>query len=249
MGESLPHGAYDYLVEKLASGDMPPGSRLSNRALASEIGVSVIPVREAISRLQSEGLVKHEPGIGSFVPQPCDEELLDIYGLREAVECHAVREMRGTVSEETLNELMHSVDIWAGIVGKCEDAGWSNCDPALFKQWASADASFHNAIVSASGNRRALQIIENLRKLSCVFGTLVGTRPRAVFLQSLESHRRILGALRQGNTEEAARLLAEHIQNGCQRDIVDVIRRKRMVGTRKRERDHGGRRRRRALPT
>ncbi len=66
--------------------EFEPGSRLSNRALAKEIGISVIPVREAITRLASKGLLKHQPGLGTFMPQPDAEEFLQLLEVREAME-------------------------------------------------------------------------------------------------------------------------------------------------------------------
>ena len=67
MEQTLAEKSYDYIREKLSRGELPPGKRLVNRTLADEIGVSVIPVREAIHRLATEGLVEHVPGSGAFV--------------------------------------------------------------------------------------------------------------------------------------------------------------------------------------
>jgi DNA-binding GntR family transcriptional regulator len=223
MDENLGQRAYSHIIEKLANGDLPPGSRLSNRVLASEIGVSVIPVREAISRLESEGFVQHRAGVGSFVPTPTYEELMDLYDLREAVECHAVKKSGAMLTEELLGELSHYVDVWTEILDNLERAGGLERDRELLEQWSLTDALFHDAIVSASGNRRALETARNLRKMSRIFGTRVGGQPLAMLRRSLESHRRIVDALRCGDVEEAARLLAEHIQYGCRR-ILEIHR-------------------------
>lgn len=223
MDHSLRQRAYAHIIEKLANGDLPPGSRLSNRGLASEIGVSVIPVREAINRLESEGFIEHQPGVGAFVPTPSYEELMDVYDLREAVECHAVRKAGAALTSDLLDELLRYVAVWTEIIEKFELADGLDRDPSLLEQWSSTDASFHDAIVSAAGNRRALETSRNLRKMSRIFGTRVGGQPLATLRRSLEGHRRIVDALKRSNIEDAANLLAEHIQYGCQR-VLQVYR-------------------------
>lgn len=234
MDENLKQRAYTYILHRLANGELPPGSRLSNRALASELGISVIPVREAISQLQSEGLVAHQAGVGSFVPEPSYEELMDIYDLREAVECHAVRKAGAALSAETLDELARQVDRMAEAFDSLKAIGRGHRDPQLLEQWSSADAAFHDTIVRASGNLRALDTLRNLRKSSRVFGARVGSKSLPALLRSLEEHRQILDVLRQGNADEAARLMSQHIQYGC-RVILENHHRNRLTAGRHEE--------------
>ena len=92
MEQTLAEKSYDYIRKRLAGGDLPPGKRLVNRVLADEIGVSVIPVREAIHRLASEGLVEHVPGSGSFVRKTDLHDLDNLYVLRDALESCAAGE-------------------------------------------------------------------------------------------------------------------------------------------------------------
>jgi DNA-binding GntR family transcriptional regulator len=86
MEQTLAEKSYDYIRKKLAGGDLPLGQRLVNRVLADEIGGSVIPVREAIHRLASEGLVEHVPGSGAFVRKTDPHDLDNLYVLRDALE-------------------------------------------------------------------------------------------------------------------------------------------------------------------
>ena len=64
---SLADETYHAIRKRVAAGDWPPGMRLVNRKLGVELGVSMVPVREALNRLASEGLVEHVPGAGAFV--------------------------------------------------------------------------------------------------------------------------------------------------------------------------------------
>src|SRR5690242_601727 len=86
----LEQRAYDMLRDKIFTGTLRPGARLSEYAEAKALGTSRGPVREAVSRLASEGLVEKIPGVGAFVRAPADaDELREVYQFREALECAA----------------------------------------------------------------------------------------------------------------------------------------------------------------
>ena len=78
--------AYRLLREKLMAGELEPGQRLVNRQLATEFGISVIPLREAISRLASEGLIQQIPGSGSFVRSTDEREMEELITFRACIE-------------------------------------------------------------------------------------------------------------------------------------------------------------------
>ena len=75
MTATLKQRAYNHIRRQVMTGRLSPGARLCNRGLAKEIGVSLIPVREAISQLVSEGLAEHRPRLGAFVVRVGREEL------------------------------------------------------------------------------------------------------------------------------------------------------------------------------
>ena len=84
------------------------------------MGMSVIPVREAVSQLQSEGFVEHRSGVGSFVPAPSYEELLEIYELRELIESNAAAKATQLMSEIELAELTKCVGESAELLERFE---------------------------------------------------------------------------------------------------------------------------------
>ena len=86
MERTLAEKSYDYIRKRLSEGDLPPGKRLVNRVLADEIGVSVIPVHEAIHRLVPESLVEYVPGSGAFFRKTNLHNLENLYVLRDALE-------------------------------------------------------------------------------------------------------------------------------------------------------------------
>jgi DNA-binding GntR family transcriptional regulator len=227
VAESLKVRAYDHVYQKLIQGDLVPGSRLSSRALATEIGISVIPVREAVSQLQSEGFVEHRSGIGSFVPAPSFEELLEIYELREVNESHAAAKASQSIHDTELAELQACVDQAAGLIERLELAGRSKRDPEILVQWTSMDARFHDTIMRAAGNRRAAEFVRRLRTMSRIFGQRVAFQPLQKFQQAATAHREIFAAIEQGDSEGARSRMSQHIQSAWQ-SLMQFHRRDRM---------------------
>ncbi|MFT5131428.1 MAG: DNA-binding GntR family transcriptional regulator, partial [Rhodothermales bacterium] len=111
MDESVADRAYQYLRAKLARGEMPPGTRLVTRQIAEAVSGSLSPVREAITRLISEGLVAHFPGGGAYVKQPSQNEVRELYDVRAKLE-----EMAVQLAVPHLNESQIQ-----GLVAACED--------------------------------------------------------------------------------------------------------------------------------
>lgn len=216
MAESLKERAYGHLFEKLVSGEFSPGSRLSNRALATEMGMSVIPVREAVSQLQSEGLVEHRSGIGSFVPAPSYEELLEIYELRELIESNAAARAAHSAIEIELSEMKACVVEATQLIQQLEQSERLKRNPALLAQWSKMDARFHDNVMLAAGNRRAVEFVRRLRSMSRIFGQRLAHQPVERFQQALVGHRQIMEAIEQGNSEQANRAMADHIRGGWQ---------------------------------
>lgn len=98
------------LHQDIVSGRIPPGTRLVRRALAGTFGVSLSTVAEALSRLGNEGLVDHEPLLGSRVRPFSIETLRDEQILREALECHAARLCADSATRLELEELREIAD-------------------------------------------------------------------------------------------------------------------------------------------
>src|SRR5688572_6834678 len=101
--QQLERRAYDVLRQKISSGQLQPGARLSEYAEAKALGTSRGPVREAVSKLASEGLVEKIPGIGVFVRTPADaDELREVFEFRAALETAAAGLAAGRVTDQQL---------------------------------------------------------------------------------------------------------------------------------------------------
>ncbi|MEM7603659.1 MAG: GntR family transcriptional regulator, partial [Verrucomicrobiota bacterium] len=109
---SLSEKAYQHIRSRVFTGELAPGDRLVNRTLADELGTSFIPVREAISRLASEGLVKQVAGAGAFVRSFDRQEVSEIYDVRELIEPFAAAQAARFITDHELAELQTLLKDW-----------------------------------------------------------------------------------------------------------------------------------------
>lgn len=227
MSGALKKRVYSHIYEKLSNGELRPGDRLSGRALAKEIGVSPIPVRDAISQLRNEGFIETHRGGGAFVPEPSYEELMDIYDQRDALECHAVARMAASPHEADLAELDNFVEEMLAVIESLDEAGPPYGDSALFDRWTRADAAFHDTLMRAGGNQRSFKTVLNLRVKTRIFGKQIRYEPFGTLRRTPEEHRNIVEAIRNRDIDGARKAMAEHIHGGC-RAILEAHRRKRV---------------------
>ncbi|MEO7649170.1 MAG: GntR family transcriptional regulator, partial [Bryobacteraceae bacterium] len=110
---SLSETAYTYVRERILSGGYPLGFPLSRRKVAEELGVSLVPVAEALNRLEAEGLVESQPRAGTRVRIPSVQEIRGHYLVREALESQAARlfaQMAGQPEKQELRRLAAQLD-------------------------------------------------------------------------------------------------------------------------------------------
>ena len=120
MSDNLTQKAYKYIYEKLVGGQLLPGSRLSNRGVAKEAGMSFTPVREALNRLVSEGMLEYRQGLGVFVPTPSMREIREIYELREILESAAVSRVCADMMPYMITEMTNSYNVMADIYDRMQ---------------------------------------------------------------------------------------------------------------------------------
>lgn len=103
--ETLAAKVYTNLRERIINGEIPPGTNLVRRRISKELGVSPIPVTEALWRLEQDGLVESEPRHGSHVRQISIESIKDEHILREAIECQAARVCADVITDSQIKHL------------------------------------------------------------------------------------------------------------------------------------------------
>lgn len=212
---TLKHKAYSHIRSKLLARELGPGSAVSHRELAKEIGISFTPVRDAIGQLASEGLLETHPQRGTYVPKLSRQDLAELYDIREAQECHAAGKMAGKMSEVDLAELVRLTDEMAEVADEVRRRGNPLWDIELADRWVVADAAFHMALLQAAGNRRALKIARELRIMVQIFGQRKQERPQDDLEIICGQHRAVITALQEGNVDNSRKFMAEHIRRGC----------------------------------
>jgi DNA-binding GntR family transcriptional regulator len=221
MEGTLTDTAYKGLRAKLANGSLRAGQRIVNRTVARELNISQTPLREAINRLASEGIVEYVPGAGAYVRSITSQELLQLYDLRELIEPFAAASAARQIGEAELLEMGSICDDWRRIAREIRDGGRSTVTVEEMAQWNDNEEKFHALLFQASRNPWLLSIARNLRLLSVAFSVqrenpqLLGVHAAAT---TWREHVRIVRALRRHDAENAERLVRQHVASG--RDYV-----------------------------
>lgn len=211
--QALADQVYDRLMADLIDGRLGPDSPMSIDGVARELGVSPTPVREALGRLESTGLVTRLPFKGYRVGAPLSlEDLRQLSEARRAIEPVNARLAAAT----TTHELVAALE---GDIGDLERAprGPSFAD---FREYWEADERFHRRIAEHTGNKYLL------RAYSALGGQLQRYRlfkGRGVtdFAPTLQEHTAILEAVRAGDAERAGEAMTCHIVNVWERSVED----------------------------
>lgn len=210
---NLTSRAYLHLRSSLAEGRLAPGDRLSLAAVAKEMGISHIPVREAVSRLCSEGILEHSPGVGYAVRDLSRKELADLFQVREALEGLAAAEATPNMDDdaiEKLSEIFHQMRIRLHAIRDGRIIEWAGL---LAQELTILDLAFHAVVLRVADNDTLRRILEDQRVFSQIFGRPIKGPPTLQAMVSrlaliCRGHYRILRAFRRRDkkaAEEAAR--------------------------------------------
>ncbi len=187
---------------RIISGELPSGVNLSEVALAESFGVSRTPVREALKRLQSEGLVTIRPRVGTFVTIPSRREITELFEMKELLEGAAARllALRGRVPE--LDRLEQNLE-------EADFAVTAN-DSA---RYAALVQEFHDLLITGADNAKLEAHYRTLMN-QLAYPRLVTTslsRPGRP-LQSDEEHHRVLRLIVEKDGDSAERVMREHVR-------------------------------------
>jgi DNA-binding GntR family transcriptional regulator len=183
--------AYGRIRAAIREGSLAPGERLTETDLAARFGVSRTPVRQAIARLEAEGLLTREARRGLAVTRPDHQQVIELYVMREVLEGAAARLAAQHASDTEIAAMAEIVDQEPNAFG---DAG------AL----AEVNQRLHGLLYLAAHNRYLLRSLEQLAATMALLPTLLTRGGRAE--QAHAEHRAIIAALlaRDGDAAEAA---------------------------------------------
>ena len=208
MDEYLPlrDVVFNTLRKAILKGELKPGERLMEIALAERLGVSRTPVREASSKLEQEGQVEMIPRRGAQVANITEKDLNDVLEVRMALENLSIENACKKMTEEQLAELKKAAKVFEATM---EDGN--------LVKLAEADVAFHEVIYQSSDNRRLNQVLNNLREQIY--------RYRVEYLKEEETrkllvkeHDEIYEAIRNRDVKTAQEISYQHIEN--QREAI-----------------------------
>lgn len=184
------------LAERIIAGVLEPGARLRQDHIAAEFGASHVPVREAFRRLEAQGLAISEPRRGVRVAAFDLAEVKEVAEMRAALEVLALRHAAPHITSAILDE-----------AERVTRTGDNSPDVA---SWEAANRLFHRTLLEPCGMPRLLASIDDLHAVSARF--LFAAWQSAWETRTDHDHLAILAALREGNIDEAAAVLARHVR-------------------------------------
>ena len=211
---SIRERAYLHIQRKIASGELPAGSSLSEPALARELGSSRTPIREALGQLVAEGLLEQTANRGAVVVQLTRQDIVDLYELREALELYAVAKVaRQPVREADLQHLRQLVDETLTLKKQLDDAGTDSLNPRQMQRFVSIDLTFHALLMRLAANARILKIVNETRLLIRIFAMRHQGHSAADVQRVHDEHLAMLDAVGKQEPDRAVAILGAHIQN------------------------------------
>jgi len=198
--------AYDRLKEAIRDNTFPSGTRLTEADLSVWLGMSRTPAREALHRLEADGLVGHEPRRGLVVTRPDHQTIVELYVTREALEGTAA----GLAAQHAGNAEIEAMGKLVAAEPDCADAA------AL----SMLNQRLHRLIHVSAHNRFLLRSLSTLSDTMTLLPTMLGDPARAA--QSHAEHRRVLAAIAQHDTAGAEEAMRFHLRS-AQHHRVSVL--------------------------
>ena len=213
MDEYLPlrDVVFNTLRQAILKGELKPGERLMEIQLANKLGVSRTPVREAIRKLELEGLVLMIPRKGAEVAEITRQDMEDVLEVRTALEELAVKDACDHITDAQLSELKKASNEFKKVLLEGKDL--VTC--------ADADMHFHNVILSATNNRRLIQMLNNLSEQMYRY-RMEYLKDERTHKTLIDEHDAIRRALKKHDKTKAGAAIRVHIDNQ-KRSILESL--------------------------
>lgn len=194
----------DLLRDEIRRGDLPPGTRLRQEEVATRLGVSTTPVREAFQALQGQGLLTLDPHRGVVVFRPTVQDVRESYEIREELEALAVAKTIPNLTPERVDELQSIVD------------EMRNTDDD--QRWIDLNALFHHRLHELSGRKRLCEMIDSLANATSTYMHIVVRHARDSG-RGDSAHQDILDACRAKDVSAAQRAVRDHLNHTVQQTL------------------------------
>jgi len=212
MGRSQPTAlggeTYERILAKLVTLEILPGERLTVDALARELGVSQTPVREALSMLESDGLVRKAHMRGFFAtPSLTRDDLVSLYEFRLLIEPAAA-------GMAALKRTDGQLEQMRDLSNHMEDRGSAGPEHSDYSRFASLDAELHSTIAQVSGNKHIHDGLVRLRTHVHIFRLMHDSK---IAVEAIEEHRIIVRAIEASDPHLAEAAMRSHVERSRDR--------------------------------
>ncbi len=192
---------FQTLREAILKGELKPGERLMELQLASKLGVSRTPIREAIRMLELEGLAVTMPRKGAEVARMTEKDMEDVLQIRKALDELAVGLACDNMTEESLEQIY-------GALKNFEESTRSRD----VKKIAQADVEFHDTIYRAADNPKLVNMLNNLREQMYRY-RVEYLKNDTVYPRLIEEHEKIYEGLKRKDKETVVEIVSHHVMN------------------------------------
>ncbi len=200
--KSLGQHVFENLKHAILRGDIPPGNRLVESRLAETMGISRTPIREAMHKLEREGLLQKLPNSGFTVTGLTREDIEETFGIRSVLESYAARLAASNHEDGELVILEEKIEEYQTCL-----------DERRLEDLPEINTQFHDILYALSRSPKLIKMVNDLRDQIYRFRKIIlkaETRARA----SNDDHRKMLQAMRKRDAEGVERLVKDHILRG-----------------------------------
>lgn len=205
----LTDGVYEAVKELVMDQHIEPGSRVNIDKLARDLGVSPTPVREALARLEADGLVIKEPlrgySIAPLLGMRAFEELYEVRMLLEPYVARCACERAGQKLARELERVINEMRATHSALGQESGARFYR----EYRRFALQDQEFHELLTEAAGNQLLRETLSRLRSHLHLYRLYYNT---GIGKETIAEHERVLGAIKHGDPDGAAAAMVDHIQ-------------------------------------
>ena len=195
FNEDLAVKAYERVKALIRSKQLKPGQKIVQEKLAKELGISRTPLRSGLQMLEAESLIESIPRRGVVVKEFTNEEILEIYDCRIAMECMAARLFAERASKDQIDRLYELF------------SPFKNLKIIPLEEYQKADSEFHDTLIKECGNKFLYNLFRKGNLLLCI--DLIGLIRHPE--ETLSEHLEIIDSLKKRKTDEACSLIEQHL--------------------------------------
>ncbi len=196
--------AYQILFDKIIGKDFFPGQRLDLSSIETQLGISRMPLRLALNRLEHEGLVEIVPQSGTFVSSSSSKDSADSFDIRIVLECYAIDLAIKRITDKDLIKLQ-------GFITEMEELIQTENWNSIYQPYMLIDTNFHKELAIIAGNKRLIKAVEQENK------HIQGSRklfdyPKDDLVETIGEHKKILEGLSERDVIKANNAMSNHLK-------------------------------------